>query len=458
MYDPMYVGQGNPDRHRAKEVRRQLVYVRSDPPGSDDVVVIFDRVAETPENFAVQSPLKLGGVSKRWFMNVATAPRKDGVALKPGIRTFESEGDADTYTLPAGGLWPGEENPEAQCHVQVLLPRKRTVRWVGGIDPDYDVASTNLVPGLYRIKLTARNEEELRKHPEFGPGGITGRYSFGQDWRGDNRSSRIETELPIYDPNIQGYRCAFWLQPAKEGRRLGPGEYMLWQARVTGDRLTILLNGETYADYPFERYPTVAAIEKEMFEHLRTPGNEDTPWKVALIRGYEWWADNWRVPSPPGGDLGDPKAQGFRFQDPEQIGWPVPGSSLDGHMFQMGGVYAKAYPLYARASYSQRALKQICGTWRMETMARGEDIKPKVHFLHVLSPVDARVAPPKVHCSETAKEVSLSITTAKGKTINLTFTKLGQPSGGRIRIKTPAGVVEKALAKGVDLTGAQPDM
>ena len=142
----------------AIEVRRQLIYIRSRPAGSDDVVVIFDRVDETPENFVVQSPLKLGGVSKRWFMNVATTPRRNGQPLRPGIRTFETEGVADTYTLPAGGLWPGEENLEAQCHVQTLLPRKRTVRWVGGVDPDLDLPSTNLVPGLYRIKLTDAGE------------------------------------------------------------------------------------------------------------------------------------------------------------------------------------------------------------------------------------------------------------------------------------------------------------
>jgi hypothetical protein len=453
MYAAMYVDQGNPKRDRATEVRRQLIYVRSNPPGSDDLVIIFDRVSETPENFAVVSPLKVGGASARWFMNVATAPRRAGEVLRPGIRTFETAGAADTYTLPAGGLWPGEENPEAQCHVQVLLPEKRTVRWVGGIDPDFDVPSTNLVPGLYRIRLVGHDAEEVRKHPDFGGGPVTDRYTF----RGENRAGRVETEIPFFDPNIGRVRCGFWLQPAAEARRLESGEFLLWQARVTKERLTILLNGQTHADYALEKYPTVRALEEEMVKSLRTPGNKE-PWKVALIRGYEWWADNWRVPTLPGSDLGDPKADGFEFDEPAKVGWPIPGSALDGHMFQMGGIYAKAYPLYAGKDYSQRGVKQICGLWRMETMARGEDDQPQVHFLHVLSPVDAGVAPPEVACRETDTDVALSVKTAKGKTVNLTLRKLGQPAGGRIRIESAGGVQDRELTTTVDLTGAQPGL
>ena len=452
MYKAIYVDRGNPGRDRAREVRRQLIYVRSDPPGSDDVVIVFDRVDEDPENLAVAGPLNLGGVSKRWFMNVATAPRRNGEALKPGIRTFETEGAADTYTLPAGGPWPGEENPEAQCHVQVLLPRKRTVRWVGGIDPDFDVPSTNLVPGLYRIRLVGRDAEEVKDHPNFGGGPVTDRYTF----QGKNRAGRVETQIPFFDPNIGRIRFGFWLQPARENRLLESGEFLLWQARVTREQLIILLNGKPHTEYPFEEYPTVGAIEEGMFRTLRTPGNDDTPWKVALIRGYELWADNWRVPTLPGSNLGDPKADGFEFDEPEKVGWPVPGSALDGRMFDMGGIYADAYPLYRREGYSQRALKQICGLWRMETMARAEDIRPQVHFLHVLSPVDADVPPPESTCTETATDVRVTVKTAKGKILSITFKKLGQPAGGYISIESPGGSVKQDLATTVDLAGAQP--
>ena len=232
MYRAVYIDRGNPKRDRAIEVRRQLVYVRSCPPGSDDVIVIFDRVNENPENFAVKSRLKLNGVSKRWLMNVATTPRCNGETLKPGIRNFETERTADTFTLPAGGLWPGEENPASVCHVQVLLPSKRTVRWVGGIDPDLDVPSENLIPGLYRIKLTAHSREELKMHPDWGGQAATDRYCFG-GWSDGNRAGRVETQIPFHDPNIGRIRCGFWLQPATETRRLEPGESMLWQARVT---------------------------------------------------------------------------------------------------------------------------------------------------------------------------------------------------------------------------------
>lgn len=453
MYKAIYVDRGNPNRDRAIEVRRQLVYVRSHPAGSDDVVIIFDRVHETPENFAIKSPLKLGGISKRWFMNVATTPRRNGESLKPGIHTFETEGAADTYTLPAGGLWPGEENPASQCHVQALLPRKRTVRWVGGIDPDFDVPSTSLVPGLYRIKLTGHNKEEVRNHPAAGGDRTaTDRYCFG-GWEDGNRASRVETQIPIYDPVIKRIRCGFWLQPATETRRLKSGEFMLWQVRVTKEKLTILLNGETYAEYPFDKYPTVGAIEKEMHRSLRTPGNSN-PWKVVLIRGYELWADNWREPTLPPGELGDAKAQGFEFDEPEKVGWPIPGSALDGGMFRMGGIHAKAYPLFKRSSYSQRAAKQICGLWRMETMARGEDIQPNIHFLHMLSPVDRGIPSPQSTCTETDTNVVIAIK-ARRRSITITFNKLGQPAGGHILIEGPQGKIDRELATKIDLTGAK---
>jgi len=453
MYRAVYVDRGNPNRDRGVEVRRQLVYVRSRPPGSDDVVVIFDRVEENPKNFAVKSPLKLNGVSKRWLMNVATTPRRNGEALKPGIRAFETEGAADTFTLPAGGLWPGEENRASVCHVQVLLPGKRTVRWVGGIDPEFDVPSENLIPGLYRIKLTARSREELKKHPDWGGETATDRYCFG-GWSDGNRAGRVETQIPFYDPNVGRIRCGFWLQPATEARRLEPGQFMLWQARVSKEKLTILLNGKSHAEYPFGKFPTVGTIEKEMFRNLRTPGNSH-PWTVALIRGYEWWADNWRVPTTVPGPLGDAKRQGFDFDEPEKVGWPIPGSALDGGMFRMGGIYAKAYPLYKRKRYSQRATKVICGLWRMETMARAEAIQPQVHFLHVLSPVDQGVSPPESRCTETETEVRVTIQTAKGKVVSLVLKKLGQPAGGHIQIETPEGKVSEALTPKIDLTGAQ---
>ena len=200
----------------------------------------------------------------------------------------------------------------------------------------------------------------------------------------------------------------------------------------------------------------MGAIEEQMHRGLRTPGNDETPWKVALIRGYELWADNWRVPTLPGSNLGDPKADGFEFDEPEKVGWPIPGSALDGHMFRMGGIYAEAYPRYRRETYSQWALKQICGLWRMETMARAEDIRPQVHFLHVLSPVDADVPPPASTCTETATEVRVTIKTAKGKTVSITFKKLGQPAGGYISIESPGGSVKQDLTTTVDLAGAQP--
>jgi hypothetical protein len=455
MYKAIYVDRGNPKRDRAVEVRRQLVYVRSNLPGSDDVIVVFDRVDETPENFAVKSPLKLGGVSKRWFMNVATTPRRNREALKPGIHTFESQGVADTYTLPAGGLWPGEENPEAQCHVQVLLPSTRTVRWVGGIDPEFDVPSANLVPGLYRIKLTAHSREELAKHPAWGGETATDRYCFG-GWSDGNRAGRVETQVPLYDPNIGRIRCGFWLQPATETRRLKSGEFMLWEARVARDKLSILLNRKSHAEYPFDKFPTVGAIEQEMFRALRTPGSSQ-PWKAILIRGYEWWADNWRQPTLPSGLLGDDEKQGFDFDEPEKVSWPIPGGAVDGGMFGMGGIYAKAYPRFAsRAKPNQRSTKIICGLWRMETMASGEDIKAQVHFLHVLSPVDGGVPPPDATCIERQADVLVAIKTAKGKAVTMTFKKLGQTAGGHIRIERSDGRTARDLAAKVELTGAQP--
>ncbi len=388
-----------------------------------------------------------------WVKNVETTPRCNGETLKPGIRNFETERTADTFTLPAGGLWSGEENPASVCHVQVLLPSKRTVRWVGGIDPDLDVPSENLIPGLYRIKLTAHSREELKMHPDWGGQAATDRYCFG-GWSDGNRAGRVETQIPFHDPNIGRIRCGFWLQPATETRRLEPGESMLWQARVTKETLTILLNGKSHAEYPFDKFPTVGAIEKEMFRSLRTPGNSH-PWNVALIRGYEWWVDNWREPTTAPGPLGDARKQGFHFDEPEKVGWPIPGSALDGGMFRMGGIYAKAYPLYERKQYSQRATKVICGLWRMETMPRAEAIKPQVHFLHVLSPVDRSVPPPESRCTETDTEVLVTIETSKGKVIALALKKLGQLAGGHIQIESPEGKVSKELAPKIDLTGAQ---
>jgi len=149
-------------------------------------------------------------------------------------------------------------------------------------------------------------------------------------------------------------------------------------------------------------------------------------------------------------------AQGFEFDEPEKVGWPIPGSALDGGMFGMGGIYAKAYPNFFRSRYSQRGAKQICGLWRMETMARGEDIQPQVHFLHVLSPVDQGVPPPESACAETATDVVLTIKTIKGRTITVTFKKLGQPAGGRIQIEGTEGKVDRQLTTKIDLTGAEP--
>jgi hypothetical protein len=94
----------------------------------------------------------------------------------------------------------------------------------------------------------------------------------------------------------------------------------------------------------------------------------------------------------------------------------------------------------------------------METMARGEDNRPRVHFLHVLSPVDAGVAPPEVACRETDTDVALSINTAKGKTVNLTLRKLGQPAGGHIRIEGAGRAEDRELTTTVDLRGAQPGL
>jgi len=446
-------------RDRADEVRRQLVYVRSDPPGSDDVVVVFDRVDEDPANFAVKSPLKHGGASKRWLMNVATTPRRKGKALAPGIRSFETEGEADLYTLPAGGLWPGEESAEAQLHVQVLLPAKRTVRWVGGIDPEFDVPSKNLAPGLYYLRLVAHNGTELKKHPNW-VGGSFNRWCYKS-----NTAGRLDTQIPFYDPNIKGYRCGFWIWPARESKLIPSGEHVLWQARVTGEAITILRNGKEFEKFSFAEYPTLAALENGMFRKLRTPGT-DYHWRIVLIRGYEWWVDNWRVPTIGQPKLGDAKKQGFQFDDPQKVGWPIPGGALDGRMHAMGGIYAKAYPhlqeypkIYygkKRTTYSQRGLKQICGLWRMETMPRGEDIRENIHFLHVLSPVDKGVKPPQTVLAETGTTATVKIRTAAGRTITVTFNKLGAEPGGRIEVKAGRASVKKEFTQKTDLAGSQP--
>ena len=122
----------------------------------------------------------------------------------------------------------------------------------------------------------------------------------------------------------------------------------------------------------------------------------------------------------------------------------------------MGGIYAKAYPLYRRKRYSQRAVKVICGLWRMETMAREEDIRPKVHFLHVLSPVDRGVPPPGSACVETATDATVTIKTAKGRTITIRFNKIGQPARGHVRIDGPGEKLARTFAARIDLSGAQP--
>ncbi len=383
---------------------------------------------------------------------MATTPRRGGGRLKPGIRSFDSEGAADTYTLPAGGVFPGEEREDAQCHVQVLLPKKRTVRWVGGIDPDFDVPSANLVPGLYTIRLVCANKEELRKHPDYNGGG-SNRFGFKGNFCGRN-----DTQIPFFDPNIGKYRFGFWLWPVTEARRLQPGEFILWQARVTKDGLAILLNGQIHAEYPFNKFPTVSAIEKEMDATLRTPGtNERWRWRAILIRGYEWWADNWSGPT-----VGDTVKRGFKFDEPEKVRWPIPGGALDGQMHHFGGIYEKAYPLLKNYPYGKLRTrynarwKQICGLWRMETMARGEDMQPQVHFLHVLSPVDKGVGAPESSVVETDETAALTIKTAKGRTVVIVFNKLGSKPGGRIVVAGGKRGVNRDFTDAIDLTGAQP--
>ena len=55
-------------------------------------------------------------------------------------------------------------------------------------------------------------------------------------------------------------------------------------------------------------------------------------------------------------------------------------------------------------------------------------------------------------------DVTLSLKTAKGKTVKLTLRKLGQPAGGHIRIQDGQQAEDRELTTTVDLTGAQPGL